>query len=102
VSVCDYPPCDKPPVAKGLCWGHYAQQRRGSELHPLGPYRRSGPRGRRTPETCSFPNCGRPNRGKELCDGHRRQRDRNPRKPLRPLGLPRGRPKRVPATAERG
>ena len=99
-AVCGFEGCDKPQAAKGLCWGHYAQQRRGSELHPLGRFGGGPPRGRRTPPECSFEGCTRPNRGKGLCDGHRRQRDRNPRKPLRKLGPPRGRPTRT--AIERG
>jgi hypothetical protein len=97
-AVCTFEGCGKNAVAKGKCWGHYAQQRRGTPLHPLGRFRGGPPAGRRTPPECSFEGCHRPNRGKELCDGHRRQRDR--RKPLRPLGPPRGRPRRV--ALERG
>lgn len=34
-KVCSFPGCDKHTRAKGLCRGHYAQQRKGQELRPL-------------------------------------------------------------------
>jgi hypothetical protein len=83
--VCSFEPCEGEARALGLCWAHYAQQRRGQPLRPLLPYR--GPRGgrRRTRPDCSFEGCERPNRGKGLCNGHRRQRDRGQTlRPLRP------------------
>ena len=32
---CTGPGCDLPAYARGLCRGHYAQDQRGSPLHPL-------------------------------------------------------------------
>lgn len=34
--ICSFPDCSKPYEAKGLCHGHYVQQRRGQPLRPLG------------------------------------------------------------------
>ncbi len=34
-ELCTFSECDKEPFAKGLCSGHYSQQRRGLELRPL-------------------------------------------------------------------
>jgi hypothetical protein len=73
--ICSFEGCDHEAIAKGLCWAHYAQQRRGQELRPLSPYR--GPRGgrRRTQgETCSFEGCNREPNGKGLCAAHRAQK----------------------------
>lgn len=33
--MCDFPDCDRPVIARGLCAAHYAQLRRGRELAPL-------------------------------------------------------------------
>ena len=33
---CTFPECDKPHYARGLCKGHYFQDRRGQRLRPLG------------------------------------------------------------------
>jgi hypothetical protein len=33
--VCAFPRCQRPAYALALCRGHYAQHRRGAELHPL-------------------------------------------------------------------
>jgi hypothetical protein len=81
---CSFEPCDRETRSKGLCWAHYAQQRRGQPLRPLLPYR--GPHGgrRRTEPSCSFSECGRPNNGKGLCAGHRAQKARG--RPLVPIG----------------
>src|SRR5690606_31218472 len=43
MSTCSFEGCDKPIMGKGLCAGHYHQQRRGQELRPL--------RKRTSPET---------------------------------------------------
>lgn len=34
-APCTFEGCGKPNMAKGLCMGHYAQQRRGTVLHPI-------------------------------------------------------------------
>lgn len=82
--VCSFEGCGGKRKALGLCWAHYAQQRRGQELRPLLPYR--GPRGgrRRTSPSCSFPECGRPNNGGGLCAAHRAQKKQGG--PLVPVG----------------
>lgn len=36
-TKCSFPECGKPHYAKGLCQGHYTQQRKGQELRPLQP-----------------------------------------------------------------
>ncbi len=63
---CGYKGCDSPIQAKGLCMGHYLQQRRGE---PLRPKIRTKPEGRYSP--CLVPSCGRPgSRGDGLCPNH--------------------------------
>lgn len=34
-GICSYPNCQNPHRALGFCGGHYAQKRRGEDLHPL-------------------------------------------------------------------
>lgn len=36
-KTCSFDGCGKPALAKGLCPGHYEQQRKGQELRPLRP-----------------------------------------------------------------
>ena len=36
-KICSFPGCGKPHYGKGLCQGHWTQQRRGQELRPLRP-----------------------------------------------------------------
>jgi hypothetical protein len=80
--VCNFEGCDKEARSKGLCVGHYRQQRRGQPLRPLGSVRGGPPRTQ--PETCSFDGCGREPNGKGLCAGHRAQKARGG--PLVPIG----------------
>lgn len=35
MRLCEYPNCHKQHIAKGYCWGHYQQLRRGKRLMPL-------------------------------------------------------------------
>ena len=35
VTTCEFPPCDREPVAKGLCIVHYTQQHHGRPLKPI-------------------------------------------------------------------
>src|SRR5690606_39402378 len=79
MSTCSFEGCDKPIMGKGLCAGHYHQQRRGQELRPL--RKRTSPK--ETMSTCSFEGCDKPIMGKGLCAGHYHQQRRG--QELRPL-----------------
>lgn len=39
-TECQYEPCDRDVIAKGLCMTHYQQRRRGKELAPIQEPRR--------------------------------------------------------------
>jgi hypothetical protein len=79
---CAFEGCDKRRRALGLCVAHYMQQRRGTPLRPLRPYR--GTRGPSKRMPCSFEGCRRPNNGKGLCAAHRAQKAQGRR--LVPIG----------------
>jgi hypothetical protein len=81
---CSFEPCDREARSKGLCWAHYAQQRRGQPLRPL--HNRPGWHGRERiqPLSCSFDGCGRKPNGKGLCAAHRAQKAQG--RPLVPIG----------------
>ena len=78
MSTCSFEGCDKPIMGKGLCAGHYHQQRRGQELRPL--RKRTSPK---ETSTCSFEGCDNPINAKGLCSSHYRQLRRG--EELRPL-----------------
>lgn len=79
-TICSLPFCDRPHVAKGLCFAHYAEQRKGNELKPL----RSPKRARLKPDKgCSFPGCDKAHKAKGLCASHYHQQKRG--EEVRPL-----------------
>lgn len=69
-SICAVEFCDRDATAKGLCGGHYRQQKLGKPFTPLREYKT-------TPNTrvCEFDGCGRVTQGKRnpLCRAHARQ-----------------------------
>lgn len=65
LDLCTFPACSKPVRAKGLCMGHYTQQRQG---RPLSPLRAHKPKG----TSCGFPLCPLPYWGNGLCRQHNR------------------------------
>jgi len=88
--ACIFDGCSCGQVAKGLCWGHWRQQRRGQSLRPLGmgirPELKPIKKGKRTrnsgdngePSTYSVRMCGGPActfeaRTRGYCAGHARQ-----------------------------
>jgi hypothetical protein len=76
---CSFPGCGRPHLAKGLCRGHYEQQRRKGSLRPLPPRRREDP-------ACDFAGCGNVAVNKGLCQAHANQRRKGqPLRPLRPF-----------------
>jgi HNH endonuclease len=76
---CSFPGCGRPHLAKGLCRGHYEQQRLKRPLRPLRPRRRGDP-------ACSFEGCGNVAVNKGLCQAHANQRKKGqPLRPLRPF-----------------
>lgn len=77
VMICAFAGCDKSVDCRGLCTGHYQQQRLGKPLTPLRAYGRTG---------CSFPGCTKPHAGNGHCNGHNEQRRRG--LTLTPLRLP--------------
>lgn len=64
-KACAFRGCKRGVKAKGLCPSHYAQQRRGYDLHPIG---KRPPR-----KPCTFPRCGKPRVAWGLCHGHHAQ-----------------------------
>lgn len=42
MQTCSFDGCEGTRIAKGLCWAHYQQQRRGVQLKPTHPRRTSG------------------------------------------------------------
>lgn len=67
-KVCTFPACGRPHVAKGVCAGHWRQQRNGKELQPIYAAKDFS-------DQCSFAGCGRPRLFKDgLCNSHHRQR----------------------------
>lgn len=74
--TCDFPGCDRPHNARGLCSGHDNQRRRGAPLRPLGLKPDEVP--------CRGPHCPHPgSKGHGLCGTHYKQQYRG--KPLTPL-----------------
>jgi hypothetical protein len=84
---CSFGGCGRPVNAKGLCFTHYHQQRRGQDLRPI-----TGRGGRhRVLGLCAFDGCGRSAKLRGLCEAHNRQRERG--QELRPIQ------RRKPATS---
>jgi HNH endonuclease len=76
---CSFPGCDRPHLARGLCRGHYEQQRRKGSLKPLPPRPRGDP-------ACNFEGCGNVAVNRGLCQAHANQRRKGqPLRPLRPF-----------------
>jgi hypothetical protein len=76
---CSFQGCGRPHLAKGLCRGHYEQQRRSGSLKPLPSRRRGDP-------ACDFEGCGNVAVNKGLCQAHANQRKKGqPLRPLRPF-----------------
>ena len=57
--LCSFPGCGRLVQARGLCAGHYQQQRRGQVLRPL-----------RHRRVCTVAGCGQPHYAKGLCGKH--------------------------------
>jgi hypothetical protein len=74
---CSFPGCGRPHLAKGLCRGHYEQQRCNRALQPLPSRPRGDP-------ACSFVGCGNVAVNRGLCRAHANQRKKG--QSLRPLG----------------
>ena len=67
-KICIYGRCDRPARTRGLCGGHYEQQRLGRELSPL---IEKFPKGTWTnTTTCTIDGCKNPHRAKGMCSGH--------------------------------
>ena len=79
---CAFDGCDRKHKAKGLCPGHWQQQRRGEELRPLQQ------RGRVRCEAGDGLgwSCIKPHYGNGLCNGHWKQCSRG--LPLMPIAMP--------------
>ena len=76
---CSFPGCGRPHLAKGLCRGHYEQQRRKRALQPLPSRPRGDP-------ACSFVGCGNVAVNRGLCQAHANQRKKGQSlRPLRPF-----------------
>jgi len=69
-SPCAFPGCSNDAVARGLCHGHYQQQRRGLDLRPLRAYSQG-------PRKCSVPGCENPVWSKDLCNACGKQFERS-------------------------
>lgn len=68
--MCTYPDCDNPTHAKGLCMGHYQQQRRGADLSPLAKH---AGRKKARAKICTAavtPACDQPVLARGLCPRH--------------------------------
>ena len=76
--------------AKGLCRGHYEQQRSKRSLQPLPSRRRGDP-------ACSFEGCGNVAVNRGLCQAHANQRKKG--QSLRPSGPSTARRVRADSTA---
>jgi hypothetical protein len=68
---CSFPGCGRPHLAKGLCRGHYEQQRCNRALQPLPSRPRGDP-------ACSFVGCGNVAVNRGLCRAHANQRKKGP------------------------
>jgi hypothetical protein len=76
---CSFPGCGRPHLAKGLCRGHYEQQRAKRALQPLPSRPRGDP-------ACSFVGCGNVAVNRGLCQAHANQRKKGQSLcPLRPF-----------------
>ena len=76
---CSFPGCGRPHLAKGLCRGHYEQQRCKRALQPLPSRPRGDP-------ACSFVGCGNVAVNRGLCQAHANQRKKGQSlRPLRPF-----------------
>ncbi len=67
-SVCTYPECGRPLLAKGLCQTHYSMQRRGEPLRAIKYQHKPWAN-----KFCAFDGCGLYARAKGLCPSHREQ-----------------------------
>lgn len=64
-ELCSFLDCDREQHCKGLCEGHYWQQRRGKELSPLIIRNKAVPN-----RGCSFEGCERKHMAKGYCNTH--------------------------------
>lgn len=69
-SFCSGPECQRPIYTRGLCRGHYQQDRKGKPLQPLRDINRND-------SPCSFDGCERSVVAKGLCDTHYSQQRRS-------------------------
>lgn len=76
-TVCEFSACDKRPIARNLCGGHYRQMSLGRPMVPLRD------RATKPPVPCRFDGCERDARGLGLCSAHHQQHAAG--KPLKPL-----------------
>ena len=66
IRLCSFAGCDNRLRARGLCNGHYQQERQGRKLTTL----------RKFNQVCSFGQCGRRAVSRGLCTSHASQRNR--------------------------
>lgn len=80
MTVCAFDGCDREIKARGLCDGHYQQQKRGKKLAPLASYRKVN-------IPCAFLGCEGTRFARGLCQAHYRQLTRTGE--LKPIFEPR-------------
>ena len=68
MKTCSFEACGRPLKAKGLCFPHYMQKRRGQELRPVGSPRLE------EPQPCLISGCPHPAKSLGLCNTHNEQR----------------------------
>jgi hypothetical protein len=62
--ACTFPGCTHPHRAKGLCFAHYLQARKGQQLRPLIEYKT------KSPDNCTAKGCDEPFHAKGYCHNH--------------------------------
>jgi hypothetical protein len=78
---CSFKGCRRPSYCRGICTGHYHQQRAGKKLQKLKPHQSMG-------SVCKFPGCGKVPYARRLCSAHYAHWSKG--KKLRPLRTVRG------------
>ena len=82
-KLCIHEGCGRGAMAKGMCEGHYKQNRIGQELRDLRPKA-----SRRGSEVCRIHGCERWTKSNSLCFTHRRQQlDGIPFKEIKQTGI---------------
>lgn len=69
-GTCSFESCSRPVAAKGVCGGHYQQQRKGLALSPLQDFSKGYTKYK---GVCEFESCAREKKCKGFCDAHYRQ-----------------------------